>query len=91
MMVQSVLVKDDRQRTYEEGCSTTSNWKGLDQSRMDHHWKTSTLDSYGDLKIIRSSSSYWYMISDLFLLFMCMLFDCNHQGIPRVMCSGSIV
>ena len=57
--------------------------KGPDQSRVDHHCKISTLKSCEALKIIRSSSSCWYMASDLFLLFILILFDYNHQGVPR--------
>ena len=57
--------------------------KGSDQSRVDHHWRASTLESCEDLKITRSLSSCLYMTSDLFLLYMLMLFDCNHQGVPR--------
>ena len=38
--VDNVLVK--------KGCSTTSVEKDPDQSRVDHCWKTSTLDSYRD-------------------------------------------
>ena len=55
----------------------------FDQSHVDHHWRASTLESCGDLMIARSLSSCWYMTSDLFLLYIIMLFDCNHQGVSR--------
>ena len=63
--------------------------KDPDQSHVDHRWRASTLESCGDLMIIRSSSSYWYIAFDLFLLYMFILFDCNHQGVPKVLCFGS--
>ena len=65
--------------------------KDPDQSRVDHHWKTSTLESCEDLKITILSSSCWYMTSDLFLLYMLILFDWYHQGVPRILYFGSLV
>ena len=45
----NILVKKD--------CSTISIRKDLDQSHVNHHWKTSTLESCGDHSITRSLSS----------------------------------
>ena len=57
--------------------------KGPDQSRVDHHWRASILESCRDLKITRYSSLCWYMSSDLLFIYMFILFDCNHQGVSR--------
>ena len=65
--------------------------KGPDQSHVDHHWRASTLESYECFKIISSWSSWWYMTSDLLLICMFLWFDCNHQGIPRILCSDGFV
>ena len=65
--------------------------KDPDQSYIDHCWRASTLKSHGDIKIASSWSSWWYMTSDLLLLCMLMLFDCNHQGISWALYSSSLV
>ena len=65
--------------------------KGPDKSCVDHCWRASTLESYEDLSITRCSSSYWYMTSIPLLIYMFILFGCNHQGVPRVLYFGSLV
>ena len=58
--------------------------KDPDQSHMDQRSRACILKSCGYLMITRSLSSCQYMASDLFLLYMLMLFDYNHQGVPRI-------
>ena len=41
--------------------------------------------SCGDLKITSSWFSWWYMTSSLLLLCMFLWFDCNHQGVPKIL------
>ena len=57
MVAQSVLEKKSWRCSCEEDCSTTSVGKDPDQSRMDHCWRASTLESYRDYSVTRSSSS----------------------------------
>ena len=85
-MVQPMLAEDSWQRACEEGVE-----KGPNQSCVDHRWRASTLESCGDIKVTRSWSSHWYMTSDLLLLCIFLIFDYNHQGVPRVLCSGGLV